>query len=627
MKILTNTRRILLSLAWTISILSLILFALATSSPTRKNPQFNAVIDKFSEIIRPSGTSKFTTIISINSSLPETVDSPSSRTWTEAISSLEATAELNVRDSLKHLSPIEGIPGTAIESNVEFIQLQQRLDCMSGQGDWKYRTDETGGEVEELLVHKQESIYNSCDRQFAKGKEEKGATNWNVRSSLKWQWLPARHCNTTREMGRLDRFRLCTLLAHKKLLIIGDTPSFSIHDLILDYTTTSPVSDYGDLYCKEHSICGELLKRGPVEMDEEWISDKRVYNDLPPRTKQILSGVEILSDVESRKRKKDEKMRRLKAKRDEMVDSRYSTASSGTLLRFRRSDGLSSHSRPNFIHPSTGILEVNQPFLPDVSRSEIIIITKSPLPLPSRFFTSDWSEWYASVERGGEEGASRMIQAVESITRDVWIPELIETLITMRRKTEGMTGGLLIYRGSWRSHSDCGKSNLGVEGDDGKIPTSRGDGPPPHLQQPDLPSLLFSLRTQFDRSKSSQHDIDMTSNSTLNHLATLFTNLQIILQNHVIRTIILPQFGIPFIDMESSSSVMRSGMVGGSTSKYASLPSAVDQHIFDTSAGLRSAASGDCHRYCLPSPGRFIETTFLGGLMEILETGWGDVDD
>jgi len=54
---------------------------------------------------------------------------------------------------------------------------------------------------------------------------------------------------------------------------------------------------------------------------------------------------------------------------------------------------------------------------------------------------------------------------------------------------------------------------------------------------------------------------------------------------------------------------MRSGLLGGSGGPGVK--------------GMRSSTSGDCERYCFPSPGLAVEGGFVGGLQRLMELGWG----
>lgn len=543
--------------------------------------------------------------IAISSKLPSTDSLPASSAllaaWNTALDDLQSQASEITEEALETWnlrSRIGGIPGTGITTREGRKATQEHLDCVSGEGEWVHEGNGAKAGVG-LTVHKQESIYAACDTRFYKGKSHKN-DEWDVRESLKWTWKPSSTCFTSLSSPRttrtpLSRHRLCTLLSHKSTIMIGDTPQYSLHDLLLDWTTTKPQSCYGDRYCKEHSLCGEVLKS---EMGEDqWRTDERVYNPLPASSKLGKRDF-VESPVESR--------------------TKYSSPSYGTLLRFRRSDGLQPSSMftvPNYVHRLTGVLEINQQWLADSRRSDLVIVTKSPPPLPSRTFSSYWSNWWKIVERGGETGAVMMLEGVVQLTREAWVPELVETLRQMRRDPSPIEQ-LIVYRGGWRSHSDCGAASLSSALQDEMDWGSPGDGPPPHRTQPPLLEIIFD-------NLSSPSTIPPAAR--LRNIHTVFTNLQTILQNLLARRHILPEFGIPFLDLESTLSVWRSGMIGGS----ASSPFSSTLHdqtnpnsLHGLHLGLRTSASGDCSRYCLPIPGMAIEETFIGGLITLLEMGW-----
>lgn len=37
---------------------------------------------------------------------------------------------------------------------------------------------------------------------------------------------------------------------------------------------------------------------------------------------------------------------------------------------------------------------------------------------------------------------------------------------------------------------------------------------------------------------------------------------------------------------------------------------------------MKSSVSGDCSRYCWPSPGLAVEGAFIGGMARLMELGW-----
>lgn len=551
-----------------------------------------------------------TTSIPISSSLPDTagLSPPLLKLWDTAFDSLSSSAHRRSSSALARAGlkgTIVGIPGTRLETAAAARELQAHLDCMSGNGEWVYEPQ--GGERERsgaagLTVHKHSGLFASCDKRFykgARGKDKAGKADWDVRESLKWRWVPSPSC--TRKGADpptpLSRRAFCGLLAHKAILMVGDTLQYSLHDLILDWTSVEPHSCYGDLYCKEHSLCGAL--RRAKSGVEDWEADERVFLELPTPP---AMGLEPRSESHSDEEPADVERRAEKGR--------------STMLRYRRSDGLqlgSQHTTPAYIHPITGIREVNQQWLADATRADVTILTKPPLPLPLRGHNETWDSWWDEQVDHPDE---RIVEAAWRITEDVWLPEVVGALRSVRSSAK--PGLLVVYRGGWRAHHDCGFSHdetSTTESFEGPW-ASPGDGPPPHARQPSLRQLMF--RTPSSPSSSG----DLTS------LHTLFYNLQTIFQNHIMRTIIAPAFGVAFLDLESTLSVWRSGMLGGS----AGAPfegGVVDQSQPGAGGrgglgvGLRSAASGDCSRYCIPSPGMALEEAFLGGLMRVLENVGG----
>lgn len=541
---------------------------------------------------------------------------PVLRAWDDALEQLSQSTSALAVETLAHSGfprRIVGIPGTRIATMEEGRQVQEHLDCVNGHGEWRYAAQPSAEQSAGLTVHKQESVYASCDARFFKANTARD-DGWTVRESLKWVWVPHPSCFTSSAPVRptaptpLSRLRFCTLLAHKSTLMAGDTPQYSLHDLLLDWTSYTPLSCYGDRYCKEHALCGDVLK-GAVGLDQ-WKRDERVYHPLP-----IGPGPKLV-----KREQPLEKRQFLEHK------ASHRSPSYGTLLRFRRSDGLQPQygfTVPNFVHPATGVLEMNQQWLADSRRSDLVIITKPPLPLPPRSFNATWAQWWDDVSEGGDVAAVKMVEAVVRMTEEVWVPELIETLKAIR-KDPSPAEQLVVYRGGWRAHPDCGSSAY-EHGEAAREQAwnSPGDGPPPHPVQPTLEQIMFKRAIK-------RPDETRPAPSELQNLPTLFTNLQTILQNHLARKLILPGFGVPFLDLESTLSVWRSGMIGGSAAApFASMTGLIDQtadprgiHI-----GLRTSASGDCSRYCIPSPGMAIESAFIGGLTMLFEMGWAGKDE
>ncbi|GAA5972570.1 hypothetical protein JCM21900_006627 [Sporobolomyces salmonicolor] len=577
---------------------------------------------------RRQASSGATTSIPITDSLPSTLTLPHSlvESYDALFTSLSSLAQSLTKDAISasHLT-ISGVPGTAISSDEEARALQEYLDCTSGHGEWVY--DPQGEELRRrggsLTVHKMEGRFAACEKRFYKGREpgeDVTPETWDVRSSLKWRWSPSSSCSSllppsysSHSPPHLSRVRLCQLLAHKSTLLLGDTPQYSLHDLLLDWTTTEPQSCYGDLYCKEHALCGEILRAKDQGAVENWEADSRVYHRLPFPPGSSSSSLSPRNLSDSSLSSVD--------KRQQFM--RHPSPSYGTLLRYRRTDGLrpaTAQTLPTYTHPSTAIREINQQWLADARRSDVVVLSKPPLPLPLEGHNSTWDAWvysYLREEESLEKKAQRMLEAAADITAHVWLPELFEALRAIR--TSPSPGDqLVVYRSGWRSHEGCAAAfSSGSDDEDSDVPTSPGDGPPPLRSQPSLSHLLF-------RSSPAPSSTDPQE---LADLPTLFHNLQLLLQNHLARALVLPSFGVPYLDLETPLSVWRGGMVGSSAAPpWVASASSAGQTAFSSrppkGAGMRTPASGDCARYCFPSPGMAVEEFFIGGLMRVFEAGW-----
>jgi hypothetical protein len=267
------------------------------------------------------------------------------------------------------------------------------------------------------------------------------------------------------------------------------------------------------------------------------------------------------------------------------------------MLRYRRNDGFLIHSLDNvpeaiYVHPETGVRQLDNFITPDFRRSDLIIFSRAPLPLPdvksangeavSQLLHGPWS---------GEQKAMELLQLVVKLTKGNWLPEMMRSLYHSRVLWN--FNSLTVWRGGWRIQQEC----VGSDKDNGTTWDSPGDGLPPLSHAPSLQELLFKDAAD---AKGDLVDID-----------TLFYNLQTVLHNHLLRRFILPHVGIPFLDLETLMSVWRSGLVGSAS--------------FDPSKdGSKASLPGsrNCLLPCLPSAGMSVEEAFIGGLHRVLNWGW-----
>ncbi|GAA6048724.1 hypothetical protein JCM3770_003929 [Rhodotorula araucariae] len=496
-------------------------------------------------------------------------------------------------------SRLAGVPGTALAADADARALQAHLDCLASEGEWVHdpRGTHLAAHGRALTVHKHDGRYAACDRRYYKGREAStDPGHWDVRPSLQWRWVPSPSCAALAPGGSHtpdddddeppSRARFCALLAHKATLLVGDATQYSLHDLLLDYAATTPQSCYGDLYCKEHGLCAEVLRavrEGRAHDVESTSEDERVYVDLP-----LPPGMTGAGQLQARRTHADGHAERA---------LRYSSPSYGTLLRYRRSDGLRpamAHTAPTYRHPETGVREVNQPWLADARRSDVVVLTKAPLPLPLRSANASfWDALDAAAAAGSDQRAQALLALAAEWTARVWLPELVDALRAIRAPPSP-PDVLVIYRGGWRQHADCAAPGAAA-GD--------GPGPGPHTAPPALGELLAP--------------------GVPLHVA--WHNAQVALQNTAVRTVVAPGFGAVFLDLETPLAVWPAGMVGSSLAP--SPAGLVLQGDAGGGRGLRTPASGDCTRYCLPSPGLALETHFVGALARVLRLAWAGSPD
>lgn len=545
-----------------------------------------------------------------------------------------------------------GIPGTDFRSNEERETLQRWLDCTSGEGEWRWQSVNDQSEPRTITVHKQGPLEAKCDRAFYEQlpavNRSGGHDGWNVRPSLKFRWYPSSRCDNIkpREISKnqpLSRLTLCRLLRHKSTLIVGDVSQYSLHDLLLDWTSTEQVSCAGNLYCKIHPICsnesGHLWESNSSQLEAGEL-DSHVYFKIPtPNYKQSLFASNATS-VENPSSPSTPRAR---------------STGRRTFLRYRRSDSLwgsssPSHDRflPIWLHPNNGIRDVNNFWYGDVRKSDLIILSRRPLGLPQQSHMSKaffhhkhlpfhhleylrkhsrsqvWSTEprLAPKNSDGTTAAVSLIKMAIKMVLEVWLPEVLFTL-TQLQKSHRRADRLIVWRGEWRIHGDCLSAGPGhrqkpkhefdwarwwkaQQGD------SAGDGNHPHPAPPDLLSILFPTRRPFS-SADDGDDTARTANKRriskrerfeLENPGLVFHNLQVIFQNQLMRKL-APEFGIPFLDLESQASVWRTGLLASPM------------------IGHHQTGPSDCFHYCFPSPGLTLEESFLGGIMKILlVAGW-----
>lgn len=545
-----------------------------------------------------------------------------SKAWNEAINSLvKRSISLFEHwfedDALKSFDLPNGIPGTGISTAEEARSLQNYLDCFASNGEWAYGPNGAHLNGSSLPVNKHSSVLATCDKAYYKHSRASfnpDANNWDVRPSLKWYWKPSPSCTKVdmphwfkarlnpvgTSPALVSRASLCNNLRHKNVLLIGDSPThYLAHNLLLDWTSKRPLTCYGDLYCKEHAICPEEIVQNTVE-SSEWDADVRVFESVqdPPGRATENALIKNVSDTA-------------------VPDMR----TFGTVLRYRRADSMfmnssPSHERhqPAFIHPHTGVRDINMYSVADGRRSDVTILYKAPIPYPRLGkISSGLHRRMLAMTKAIEDPSldvatqiTKIIELARLATAEIWLPEFLESLRALKAPP-APSDSLIIYRSGWSMQASCGHDSVEFSSEILETLIVKGDGPQPFMMVPDLGQILFSQSIGGD------------PRLTVKSLRTIFYNVQNVLQNNLVRATVAPRLGMPFIDLETATRAWRSGYVGGA---------GATQGVAASTEALRMSTKGrekplDCLRMCLPSPGLSLETFFLGSLHTVFDWGWG----
>lgn len=171
------------------------------------------------------------------------VDTPSYNEYQRRLTTAVEAARLGLQTVLKG-GPVEGIPGTAITDLKTAAKVQSGMDCITTQGSWVYNASTAR---QDLIRHKYEALHGVCDKQFYKHQSDD-----EVREAAKYTWVPSESCRTDLEMP--SRADICSVLPGP-ILIAGDTLSYQMHDLFLDFFHDKAQTCYGENYCAKHPIC------------------------------------------------------------------------------------------------------------------------------------------------------------------------------------------------------------------------------------------------------------------------------------------------------------------------------------------------------------------------------------
>ncbi|KAG2212614.1 hypothetical protein INT47_000590 [Mucor saturninus] len=135
---------------------------------------------------------------------------------------------------------IQGIPGSVFKTDAEAAQFRATVDCWT-RGHWVSVPFTKG------MPHFQDPLYGSCDRKFAKSNTS------GQRDAVKYVWES--QCGSTGV--EVDGENWCKVLRGRHVLLVGDLVHYQLHELFLDTLRDGPAVCFGELNCKDHTVCTE----------------------------------------------------------------------------------------------------------------------------------------------------------------------------------------------------------------------------------------------------------------------------------------------------------------------------------------------------------------------------------
>ncbi|KAI9473575.1 MAG: hypothetical protein EXX96DRAFT_488474 [Benjaminiella poitrasii] len=130
----------------------------------------------------------------------------------------------------------------AINTTEKTVAFRKRLDCWIKKGRW-VRDDNPRYQ----LKHIQDPIYSTCDARFYKTHASD-----ETREAIKYRWQPGDECEF---QEKVNTEQWCDLLQGRHMLLVGDLAHYQFHEILLDAFRDDPTVCFGELNCKDHTIC------------------------------------------------------------------------------------------------------------------------------------------------------------------------------------------------------------------------------------------------------------------------------------------------------------------------------------------------------------------------------------
>ncbi|OBZ87598.1 hypothetical protein A0J61_04352 [Choanephora cucurbitarum] len=146
----------------------------------------------------------------------------------------------------------KGIRGSKLTTPEEVQAFRDTLDCWT-QGQWVHLSPKQLKKSFHLK-HIQDPIYSTCDRRFYKTHSEN-----DTREAVSYQWQPveynSKHQACPSLNPKVEPKKWCKVLQGRNMLLVGDLVHYQFHEVLLDAFRDQPTVCFGELNCKDHTIC------------------------------------------------------------------------------------------------------------------------------------------------------------------------------------------------------------------------------------------------------------------------------------------------------------------------------------------------------------------------------------
>ncbi|CAO3576628.1 unnamed protein product [Absidia cylindrospora] len=128
-----------------------------------------------------------------------------------------------------------------------------------------------------LIRHVQDPLYATCDKRFYKTH-----ASTLPRPETQYEWQPSggggdeKTC--LRALPKPSPQQWCRVLNGRHILLVGDLMQYQLHELFLDYLRDGPTVCFGELNCKDHTICADLDSRLRY-LRNDVLADNRLHDN------------------------------------------------------------------------------------------------------------------------------------------------------------------------------------------------------------------------------------------------------------------------------------------------------------------------------------------------------------